>query len=356
MARLDSFLRLVAEQQVSDLHFHAGSVPIVRHDGELLQLPFRTLSEAETRRFVYEILTDAQQLELETTHELDFIYELPGVARFRGSAMLQRNGLGAVFRVIPPKVPTFDDLWMPLAVRRLTKHANGMVLITGPTGCGKTTTLAAMVEDINTRWQKHVITIEDPIEYIYTPKKSVITQRQIGVHCESFAQGLRSALRESPDVLVVGELRDPETVALAISAAETGVLVLGTLHSNSAAKAIDRIIDVTPEESREQTRGTLSVLLRGVVAQHLIRRSNGDGRAAAMEILLQNHAIANLIRENKLHQIESSLDSAGGGMQSLDACILRLVAEGTFAMEDAIKMANDPEKLKRLAAQQEEEA
>jgi twitching motility protein PilT len=355
VARLDSFLRLVAEQQVSDLHFHAGSVPIVRYHGDLLPLPFRVLSEMESRRFLFEILTPEQRRELETTHELDFTYELAGVGRFRASALVQRNGVGAVFRVIPPRVPTLEELWMPIAVRRLTRLSSGLLLVTGPTGCGKTTTLAALVDDMNTRSQRHVITVEDPIEYLHEPKQGVITQRQVGKHAESFAAALRSALRESPDVLVVGELRDPETVHLAIAAAETGVLVLGTLHSNSAAKAIDRIIDVTPEESREQTRGTLSVLLRGVIAQHLCRRADGEGRVAALEILLHNYAIANLIREGKVHQIDSSLDSAGDGMQSLDACVIRLVAEGTIALEEGLKVANDPDKVRRMAAALEEE-
>jgi twitching motility protein PilT len=355
VARLDSFLRLVSEQQVSDLHFHAGSVPIVRYNGELLPLPFRVLSELEARRFLFEVLTPSQQHELQETHELDFTYELADVGRFRGSAMLQRNGFGVVFRVIPRRVPTLDELWMPPSVKRLTRLTSGLLLVTGPTGCGKTTTLAAMVDEINTRSQRHVITVEDPIEYQHQPKQSVITQRQVGRHSESFASALRSALRESPDVLVVGELRDPETVALAVAAAETGILVLGTLHSNSAAKAIDRIIDVTPEETREQTRSTLSVLLRGVVAQHLCRRADGEGRVAALEILLQSYAIANLIREGKVHQIEGSLDSSGDGMQSLDACILRLVSEGTIALEEGMKVANDAEKLKRLATASEEE-
>ena len=359
MARLDSFLRLVAEQQVSDLHFHAGTVPIVRHEGELIPLPFRTLSELEARRFLFEILNAEQQEELENTKELDFVYELPGVGRFRASAMWQSHGVGVVFRVIPNKVPTLDDLEMPRAVRKLTQLANGLVLVTGPTGSGKSTTLAAMVKEINLTSQRHILSIEDPIEYLHEPVMSVVTQRQVGKHSESFASALRSALREAPDVVVVGEMRDAETIALAIAAAETGILVFGTLHSNSAAKAIDRILDSTAEESREQVRSTLSVLLRGVVSQHLCKRADGDGRVAALEVLLSSYAVANMIREGKIHQISSALDSAGSdgsGAQSLDACILRLIAEGTITHEEGMRVANDPELLKKLAASLEEEA
>src|SRR5438128_5936319 len=302
MARFDSFLRLVAEQGASDLHFHAGNLPIIRHEGDLLALPFRVLSELETSRFLLEILTDEQRAEFEKKRELDLVYEVPGVARFRANIFVQSQGLGAVFRVIKNEIPTLEQLNLPLAVKRLTQLNNGLVLVTGPTGSGKSTTLAAMVDEINKTSQRHVISIEDPIEFLHKPIKGAITQRQVGKHAESFSSALRSALRESPDVLVVGEMRDLETIQLAISAAETGVLVIGTLHSNGAAKAIDRIIDVIPEESRDQVRSTLSVLLRGVIAQTLLKRADGDGRVAALEILLLNYAVANLIREGKVFQ------------------------------------------------------
>jgi twitching motility protein PilT len=354
MARLDSFLRLVTEQGASDLHFHAGNVPIIRHEGELLPLPFRVLSEHETSRFLLEIMTEEQRAEFESTRDIDFVYELPGVARYRANVFNQSHGLGAVFRVIRNVVPSLEELNIPPAVRRLTQLSNGLVLVSGPTGSGKSTTLAAMVDEINKTTQKHVISIEDPIEYLHTPIKSVITQRQVGKHAESFASALRSALRESPDVLVVGEMRDLETIGLAISAAETGVLVIGTLHSNSAGKAIDRIIDVLPEESRDQIRSTLSVLLRGVVSQHLARHASGEGRVAVLEILLQSYAVSHLIRENKVFQIEGYLDSAsndGSGMQSLDACLFRYVKEGLITVDEALKLANQPEQLQRLASE-----
>src|SRR5437660_2651783 len=358
-ARIDSFLRLVADQGASDLHFHAGNVPIIRHEGELMPLPFRILSEVETSRFLLEIMTEEQRAEFEKTQEVDFVYAVEGAARFRANVFVQTHGFGAVFRVIRNEVPTIEELNLPGAVKRLTQLANGLVRVTGPTGSGKTTSLAAMVHEINKSSARHVISIEDPIEYLHQPIQGAITQRQVGKHAESFAGALRSALRESPDVLVAGEMRDLETIMLADSAAETGVLVIGTLHASSASKAIDRIIDVIPEETRDQVRSTLSVLLRGVLSQHLAKHASGEGRVAVMEVLLQSYAVSNLIRENKVFQIDGYLDTAsydGSGMQSLDACLFRLVKEGTVTLEEALKFANQPESLKRLAAELAEDA
>jgi twitching motility protein PilT len=358
MARIDSFLRLVAGQGASDLHFHAGNVPIIRYEGELLPLRFRVLSEVETSRLLLELMDDERRAWFEENKEADFVYELEGVARFRANVFVQSGGLGAVFRVIPNQVPTMASLRLPVAVKRLTQLANGLVLVTGPTGSGKSTTLAAMVDEINKTSQRHVISIEDPIEFLHRPIQGAITQRQVGQHAESFAQALRSALRESPDVLVVGEMRDLETINLAISAAETGVLVVGTLHSNGASKAIDRIIDVIPEESRDQVRGTLSVLLRGVISQHLARHASGQGRVAVLEILLQSYAVSNLIREGKIFQIDGYLETAsndGSGMQSLDTHLFRLLKGGEIALQEALKFANQPETLERLASELREE-
>ncbi len=352
MARLDSFLRLVVEQKASDLHFPAGSPPIIRLDGNLLPLPFRQLSDLEARRFVFEILSPEQRRALETDKDLDFLYELEGVARFRGNAFIQSKGLGAVFRVIPLKIPTVTELALPLAVRRLTELSNGLVLITGPTGSGKTTTLAALIHEINLTSQRHVITIEDPIEFVHEPIRSLITQREVGTHAETFASALRSALRESPDVVVVGELRDLETVSLALSAAETGVLVFGTLHTNSAAKSVHRIIDIMPDERRDQMRAVISVLLRGVVAQQLCVRHGGEGRVVALEVLLQDYAVSHLIREDKLHQLDGLLQSMNphtSGMQSLDRSLLDSVKARDIDVEDAIKLATYPEKFRELA-------
>jgi twitching motility protein PilT len=354
MARIDSFLRLVAQQSASDLHFHAGNVPIIRHDGDLVPLPFRSLSLVETKRFLYEILTPEQRSVFERNGSVDFAYMLEGVGRFRANVFAQLRGMGAVFRIIPNRLPTIDELRLPAAVRKLSQMQNGLVLVCGPTGSGKTTTLSAIINEINHTSQRHVIALEDPIEFVHAPIQSVITQRQVGVHTDSFGSGLRSALRESPDVIVVGELRDLETVSLALSAAETGVLVFGTLHTNSASKAIDRILDVCPGEIRDQTRAGLSVLLKGVIAQHLCKRASGDGLVAALEVLLQTYATSHMIRENKLHQIDGYLQSAEhaeSGMQSLDGCLFNHIKDGTISIDEAMKVANNPESLKKLAAE-----
>ncbi len=354
MARLDAFLRLVTEQQASDLHFHAGNVPVIRHDNDLIQLPFRRLSETEARRFILEILTPEQRKALEDDQDLDFIYTIKGTGRFRANIFRQLNGLSAVFRIIPDRLPTLDELMMPPSLKKLARLANGLVLITGPTGSGKTTTLAALVNEVNLTANRHVITIEDPIEFIHQPNQSVITQRQVGRHVATFAEALRSSLRESPDVVVVGEMRDVETISLALSAAETGVLVFGTLHTNTAPKAVNRIIDALPDESRDQMRGVLSVLLRGIVAQRLMKKANGDGRAAALEVLLQNWAISHMIRENKVHQIEGYLQSANTastGMQSMDSSIFQSIRDGIVTREEGLKTAERPENVESLCNQ-----
>jgi twitching motility protein PilT len=354
MARLDSFLRLVVDQQASDLHFHAGKTPIIRHNGDMIRLPFRTLSEREARRFVMEILSDEQREKFHKEQDIDFLYELEGVGRFRGNAFLQQQGISAVFRVIPHRMPTLDQLRMPRVVKKLIHLTNGLVLITGPTGSGKTTTLAALIHEINRKMERHVISIEDPIEFVHQPIKSCVTQRQVGRHVASFADALRSALREAPDVLVVGELRDVETVSLALSASETGVLVIGTLHTSSAPKAISRIIEALPEESRVQMRSVLAVLLRAVVSQRLCKRADGEGRVAAVEILLQNWAISHLIRDDKVHQLEGYLQSANpheSGMQSMELSLLGHVRDGLLEQDEALKAANNTEMFLSLCSQ-----
>jgi len=354
MARIDSFLRLVTEQGVSDLHFHSGAPPSIRHDGGLQPLPFRALSETEARRFLYEMLDGAQRAQLEANKQIDFLYVAEGAGRFRANVFLHSRGLGAVFRIIRPAPPTLDDMMLPPVFRRLTQLNNGLVLVTGPTGSGKSTTLAALVHEINRTSARHIITVEDPIEVLHAPIQSVISQRQVEKHAETFASALRASLRESPDVLVVGEMRDHETVSLALSAAETGVLVLGTLHTNSAAKAVDRIIDMVPPETREQTRGLLSVLLRCVASQHLCRRADGKGRVAVMEVLLHTYAVANMIREGKAHQIDAYLQTAGAdgsGMISLDASIARAVRSGSITLEEGLRVASYPDQVQALAGE-----
>jgi twitching motility protein PilT len=352
MARIDSFLRMVAEQKASDLHFHAGVMPMIRHDGELVELPFRQLASDETRRFLHEIMSPDQRQRFEEDGELDFAYDLVGVARFRVNLMVQSRGPGAVFRIIPTVTPTLDELDMPQAVKKLGRLTSGLVLVTGPTGSGKTTTLSAMVNEINRTQSRHIITVEDPIEFVHEPIQSVVTQRQVGSHVDSFATAMRSSLREAPDVLVVGEMRDLETVSLALQAAETGVLVFGTLHTNSAAKAVDRITDVYPEEQQEQARGLLSVLLKGVVAQQLVKRASGEGRVAVLELLFTNYAIANMIRESKTYQIEAYLQSGEAtqqGMMSLEGCLRELAKERVITVEEALTLVPASEALRELS-------
>jgi twitching motility protein PilT len=354
MARLDSFLRLVLDQKASDLHFVAGSRPTIRHNGDLVPIPFRELQQRETRRFLYEILTADQIERFEATSDLDFAYELPGTGRFRVNMFQQRNGMGAVFRIIPQVIPTVAELGLPHQLRKVIDFSNGLVLFTGPTGSGKTTTQAALISEINRTRARHIITIEDPIEFIHRPIRSELTQRQVGKHVRTFQGALRSALREAPDVLLVGEMRDLETISLAISAAETGVLVFGTLHTGSAAKSIDRMIDAYPEEQNDQIRGVLSVVVRAIISQRLVKLSSGDGRVAAMEILFNNVAVANMIREGKTHQIESYLQTidARTGMQSLDKDLLRLVRERQLDYEEAHKHATYGIVFRELAMQE----
>ena len=352
MARIDSFLRLVTLQRASDLHLHAGMVPRIRFNGQLMPLNFRELTSQETKRFIYEILSPQQKEDFEKDQGLDFVYELEGEARFRANIFQHYNGIGSVFRVIPVKLPSADDLLLPQAVIDLTKYSNGLVMVTGPTGSGKTTTLAALINQINRTSRKHIVTIEDPIEFVHKPLNSVLTQRQVGKHAETFASALRSALREAPDVIVIGELRDVETMTLALSAAETGILVFATLHTNSAGSAINRVIDMVPEAIQEQTRSTLSILLRGVISQRLCLKATEDSRIAVLEILQQSFAIANMIRENKLHQLDGYLQSANfaeTGMQSMDSCLLRYIREGLIWLDDAMTIADYPDQLRSLA-------
>lgn len=351
MPRLDTFLRLAADQKASDLHFHAGKVPMVRHDGELVALPFRVLSEPQVRAFLDELLTPEQHATLERAQQVDFAYELPGVGRFRASVCRQSGGPSAVFRVIPTRIPDLSKLELPAAVGGFTRHANGLVLVTGPTGSGKTTTLAAMVDLINSNSGRHVITVEDPIEFVHAPKRGLVTQREVGIHAQSFASALRSALREAPDVLVVGEMRDFETMNLALAAAEAGILVFATLHTGSAAKALDRMMGAAPADQQEQVREVLSVLLRGVISQRLCRLASGQGRVAAVEILMSSVSVSHLIREQKAHQVDAYLrggEQASRGMCSLEQSLVRLVREGRIARDEALAQANDPEAIRSL--------
>lgn len=354
MPRIDSFLRLVHEQRASDLHFVAGSPPIIRYNGELMRIKFRTLTNYEARKFLYEIMSEEQIKTFESTNDIDFAYHLDNVARFRVNYFRQEKGIGAAFRIIPDKVPSIDAMKAPKALKKFANFDNGLVLITGPTGSGKSTTLASIVNEINTVRKKNILTIEDPIEFVHVPKQSVITQREIGKDSKSFIEALRAAMRGSFDVILVGELRDLETISMAITASEMGVLVLSTLHTNSAAKTISRIVDAYPQEEQDQIRNMLSMSLRGVVSQQLVKAKDDDGRVAAMEILMGSIALSNCIRENKTHQIESLIqlsDYYTTGMTTMDQSLIRLVDQGLVTLESAREKAYDKASFDKIIAE-----
>ncbi|MEA3348174.1 MAG: type IV pilus twitching motility protein PilT [Pseudomonadota bacterium] len=342
MAKIDALLNLMIEHKASDLHITSGSSPLLRINGELERIAYHELSEEEVRLLVYEIISQIGVEHLEAEYDLDFAYEIEGVARFRANAYFKHGGMGAAFRLIPHDILSFSELGLPSAVRDLARLRKGLVIVTGPTGSGKSTTLAAMVDLLNKERKAHVITLEDPLEFIHENQACLIMQRQVGVHVESFASGLKAALREDPNVIMVGEMRDLETIALAITAAEVGLLVFGTLHTNSAPKTVDRIIDVFPREQQDQIRTMLSDSLKGVIAQQLLRRADGQGRVAAFEILVGNQAVGNLIREGKTFQIPSILQTGKKlGMQSLDQHLKELVAEGLVTSQEASLYANE---------------
>ena len=342
MARIDGLFRMMKEQGASDLHLSSGSQPIFRLHGEMVRLNFKSLAHEEIQGLLYEIISEKQKGEFEAKKDLDFAYSIPDLARFRGNILMQHKGIAAVFRMIPSKILSADDLSLPEGVRKLTMLKKGLVLVTGPTGSGKSTTLAAMIDLINSTRKEHILTLEDPLEFIHENKSSLLNQRQIGEHSESFAAALRAALREDPDVILVGEMRDLETISLAMTAAETGHLVYGTLHTNSAAKTIDRIIDVFPKDSQEQARTMLSESLKGVVCQQLLRTAEGKGRVAAFEILVGTPAISNLIREGKTFQIPSIIQTAKkDGMQLMDQHLLDLLKTKKILPEEAYRCALD---------------
>jgi len=340
---LFQLLALSKNEHASDLHISAGMAPLLRIHGEMVLVNTDPLTREETLTAIQRIMTESQRAHYMQNLDIDFAVEVPGVARFRVNAFNQHRGPGAVFRIVPSKVPTLEELKMPPVVKDLCGREKGLVLVTGPTGSGKSTTLAAMVNHINENESAHILTIEDPIEFLHASKRSLVNQREIGPHTTSFAAALRAALREDPDVILVGELRDLETTQLAISAAETGHLVLGTLHTNSAAKTIDRIVDVFPPEQQQQIRTMLSESLEGVVTQTLMPAKEGGGRVAALEVLIGVPALRNLIRENKTAQIMSVIQTgAQHGMQSLDQALRELVMQGRLSREEAMKKSSNP--------------
>jgi len=342
-------LTFTKQQGASDLHLSAGLPPMIRLHGGLRRLKMDPVSKEEIHRMLQETLTEEQRKRFERDLELDFPFQIDGVARFRVNAFLHERGEGAAFRVIPSMIPTLGELNMPPVLGKLALKEKGLILVTGPTGSGKSTTLAAMVNHINDHRNCHIITIEDPIEFLHTPKSCLVHQRELGGHTHSFAKALKSALREDPDVILIGEMRDLETTSLAITAAETGHLVMGTLHTNSASKTIDRIIDIFTAEARDQVRTMLAESILAIVAQTLIPRKDGKGRVVALEILVANVAVRNLIREGKTFQIPSIIQtSREAGMQSLDFHLKELVTSGAISKEEALKKALDPKSFSDL--------
>jgi twitching motility protein PilT len=342
MAQIDQFLKVLVEQKGSDLHLTTGSPPVMRVHGQMQRIKFREMSNKDLETLVYEIMSEDARIKFLDKLDYDFAYEVEGLARFRVNVFWQRKGLGAVLRTIPSKIQTADQLGLPDAVRKLCMLTKGLVLITGPTGSGKSTTLAAMVDLINDTRQDHILTIEDPIEFVHENKKSLVNQREVPTNTKNFANALRAALRENPDVILVGEMRDQETIELGITAAETGHLVFGTLHTNSAPKTVDRIIDSFPAHEQEQIRSMLAESLKGVIAQVLLKAKDGKSRMAAWEIMVGTSAIANLIRENKIHQIPSIIQTGKkDGMQLLDQHIMEFLMMGKITPEEAYARANN---------------
>jgi twitching motility protein PilT len=340
---ITELLAFSAKQGASDLHLSAGMPPMIRVDGDVRRINLPALDHKEVHSLVYEIMNDKQRKDFEEFLETDFSFEVPGVARFRVNAFNHNRGAGAVFRTIPSKILSMDDLGMGQIFKDLAMTPRGLVLVTGPTGSGKSTTLAAMVDYINDTKYDHILTVEDPIEFVHESKKSLINQREVHRDTLGFNEALRSALREDPDVILVGELRDLETIRLALSAAETGHVVFGTLHTSSAAKTIDRIVDVFPAEEKSMVRSMLSESLQGVVSQTLLKKTGG-GRIAAHEIMIGTPAIRNLIRESKIAQMYSAIQTGGSlGMQTMDQCLQTLLSKGLITREVARDKAKMPE-------------
>jgi len=333
---ITELLAFSVKNKASDLHLSAGLPPIIRVNGDVRRINLPAMEHKDVHAMVYDIMSDVQRKQYEDTRECDFSFEIPNLARFRVNAFVQNRGAGAVFRTIPSKVLTLEELNCPKIFKDISDYPRGIVLVTGPTGSGKSTTLAAMINHVNENSYSHILTVEDPIEFVHEAKKCLINQREVGPHTLSFANALRSALREDPDVILVGELRDLETIRLALTGAETGHLVFATLHTSSAAKTIDRVIDVFPAAEKEMVRSMLSESLRAVISQTLLKTKDGQGRVAAHEILIGTPAIRNLIRENKVAQMYSSLQTGQQhGMQTLDQCLVDMVRRNVVSAAEA---------------------
>jgi twitching motility protein PilT len=340
MAQIDSYFKQMKERGASDLHMVVGFPPLLRLRGELVPLDEPVLTAESNERILFEILDPDQQAIIKKNRDFDKAYALEGVGRFRCNFLYQHRGIGAVFRIIPTKILTVDQLGLPESVRSIAEYVRGMVLVTGPTGSGKSTTMAAIIDLINDKHPKHIITIEDPLEFVHPNKQCVFSQREIGSHAKSFAKALAVANRENPDVILVGEMRDLETISAALTCAELGILVFGTLHTNSAAKTIDRIINAFPAEEQAQTRTMLADSLKAVIAQQLLKTKDGKGRCAALEILIGSNALASIIREGKINQIESMIQTGTTqGMQTMDQCLQKMIDDGKITVEAAREKA-----------------
>ncbi|MDZ4165462.1 MAG: type IV pilus twitching motility protein PilT [Smithellaceae bacterium] len=347
MAKIDAFFRLMNEQGASDLHLVSGQQPVLRIRGEMERVKYDTLENDSLKAMLYEIAPEHKIKLFEETGDVDFAYEIPGLARYRANFFQQKFGAGAVFREIPSKILSVQDLGMPPVIGKLASLPRGLVLVTGPTGSGKSTTLAAIIDEANRTRKDHIITVEDPIEFVHQSQSCIVNHREVGIHTKSFSTALRGALREDPDIILVGEMRDLETISLAVEAASTGHLVFGTLHTTSAPKTVDRIIEVFPASEQMQIRSTLADGLRAVISQVLFKRVDKKGRCAALEILIATSAVRNLIREAKTFQIPSMIQTGRKyGMQLLDDAILDLLNKGWIGVEDAYNKSNDKAKFR----------
>ena len=347
MAKIDAFFKLMNEQGASDLHLVAGQPPMLRITGDIERVKYKVLDNDDLRTMLYEITPEDKVKVFEETGDVDFGYEIPGLARYRANYFMQRSGVGAVFREIPSNIPTVEELGLPAVIAKLASLPRGLVLVTGPTGSGKSTTLAAIIDQANKQRKDHIITVEDPIEFVHKSESCVVNHREVGVHTESFSAALRGALREDPDIILVGEMRDLETISLAVEAASTGHLVFATLHTTSAYKTVDRVIEVFPAGQQPQIRSTLADGLRAVVAQVLFKRIDKKGRCVALEILIATPAVRNLIRESKTYQIPSMVQMGKKyGMQLLDDAIMDLLDKGWISADEAYAKSNDKSKFR----------
>ncbi len=347
---IQTFLELVVERGATDLHISADSPPLMRVDGELTTMPFPPLSANETKNLCYSLLTDSQRHRFEEESELDFSFGIRGLSRFRGNLFVQKGTVGGAFRLIPYEVRGLAELGLPPVAAELTKLPRGLVLVTGPTGSGKSTTLASMLDKINRERREHIVTVEDPIEFVHEHRKCLVNQREVFADTHEFSQALRHVLRQDPDVVLIGEMRDLETVASALTVAETGHLVLSSLHTNSAVQTINRIIDIFPSNQQPQVRAQLSLVLQGVVSQQLIPRMDGRGRVLAVEVMIPNPAIRNLIREEKVHQIYSQLQvgQLKFGMQTMSQSLVDLFQRRLISYEEAMGHATEPAEVRTM--------